>query len=323
LLDYCAESQNSDGSFKITGYEFKPANPFIETIPSRNVRGACFFALAFLKHKDYTKSYKPFVDKIFHFVRTKPNIDNFAAAVCAYAKVHLEEKTDQTYLRQLEIRSYSTGNSRYWDNKKDERSSDSVRVLISSYVAMTYYKLNEISSVKPIINFLIKHQKADGGFGDIYTSAVGLEPLALMAEYYAADKTSMMVKVWTLEDQPKMTRVNSNDVKGKVTILDLPIDMIKDATVMGSGFGFAQVTWVYSFSVIYDKLSDYFAINVATTTEDLVSKITICARQKKETSDDENSDKVILMKVNMPSGFAFLAETSDLRKQSNHIKVRV
>lgn len=339
-MEYVIGSQNNNGSFDITGYDMQmEADAQTKKPVSKNIRLACFYTLAYLKYRDPADVNIEVVKKAVVFIQSQPGIDNFAAAVCAYTGLYVKEilpevSFGENYLKMLAMKSITDGNTRYWNNtmksndkKIETTTSDSVRVLISSYVAMTYDKLNETEEMKPIIKFLMHEQKADGGFGDVYTTAIGMEPLSLMANFYAAKSTNMEIEVWTSDSLEKKTAklINNNNnnntaLTEKYQNIEIPLNKQNvSVSVKGRGYGFGHVTLFYSYMMIEDQLSDYFFANYTPHIAP-ISHLKVCVRQKKEDVESEES-KVIVMEVNLPSGFIYLPELTNPMKTNSTIKV--
>lgn len=304
-LNLLATRQNVNGKFEMIDYTYDYYySPYFETSTSRDVRYTCFTLLAFLTNRDFvTKDYSNVINKAFAYFEYINSMENYAAAVCAYAASLYNPTKARSLLITLEKNSYTDGIDRYWDNVKSNYSSSCIRMQISSYVALAYIKLGDYLSAKQIINWLLKQRQANGEFCYQFTSAIGFEALSEYAAYYGIENTDMEVKVETEAKLPKTTRVNNSNAKD-VQVLILPNNNHR-ATVTGTGYGFAQVQLHYSYSKNVAQLSSYFIMDVKTTLSN-ISTVNVCVR--KQRTEDKGD---ILLEMNLPSGYTYLAENSN------------
>jgi CD109 antigen len=310
-LDLVAQRQNVNGKFEMIDYTYYSLS---ETPISSQVHYTCFALLGFVTNHGFVKDYSNVINKAFFFVRNNPSINNYAASVCAYAAAHYDLTLARSFLSKLEKVSYTDGIDRYWDDVKGYHSGSCARMQIASYVALTYIKLEQYSNAKQIINWLLKQRQANGEFCYTFTSGVGFEALSEYAAYYKVENTDMEVKVETEAKKPKTTRVNNGNAK-EVQVLIMPNNN-HNATVTGTGYGFAQVQLHYSYTKVVEQFSNYFVMNVNTIVSNF-SIVRVCVRKTKVSDSD-----MIMIEMNLPSGFTYQAEMTSPMVQSKLVQVK-
>lgn len=313
-----------------SGFSYCKGPNYDMTIPrekiASNVHQKSIILLAFLKSKsfipDFNKLYSQFVGRqLTHITALVMLADPYASALAAYT-LSWEGSFDsisksKELLDQLKKEnSHEEGEKRYFfiNGTKYEKFNK----LMSSYVALTYIKLNMTEEAKPIINWLSLSANVSISNLEPHHSAVLIEALTEAAKVLTKTKSNYTLAIET-EDFASLWTVNKSNMHDyKYREISRGGHFLK---LTANGEGYLSVD---AFCEKYRKEAKSSNIldlevktkNVSAGINDIGS-LEICIK----CTLGECSDMVIL-EVQLQSGFVYVEILNEFHKVE-HVKVRI
>lgn len=314
-LDYIKSKQQSNGEFDNFG-NF-PATRDKYGTPAASYFKTAFVLIPFLKFKGLVdKSYVDVIQKGLNYLKSNENrwqlnCEGYSVAAFAYA-LNNDKINANRLLSEIEKLSVDLG-----DNKKCykvSRDDSECELRHTSYAALAYIQLNEISKVLPLVNWLIISNNLNFFYSNTHDYALATEPIAKLAKYLKTESTQLKI---TLKNERNFEKiVNINDENSEV-FHDIQFPQYsQDVISTANGHGYCSITTIFERIISLPKVTAKFKLTVSPTERNDKEKIVkICA--------DYVGNSVVMnviYDVEMPSGYVFV-EVINLESQAGDIKV--
>lgn len=300
-LSYLSRTQNTDGSFSESGYAKTPTYP---TEISRNVRYTSFVLLAFLENRSY--NYGTLIQNAFTYIQNRlTTLDNYAAAIAALALAMDNKRAEAIQLLDiLERNAIVNGNSHYWNLRGLSTSSETI-ILITSYVALAYLKVNMPDRASLAVSYLMSVRNPNGYFYSAHDTAMAMEAIAEMAivqrrdNFYTGDSYDLSISFTNDKNHKEEMRITKSNWD-KVQYKEFP-KYTKDVTVSVSGIGYASMALVFEFYLVVDQISTNYQLDLELVTGDTQkAEIRACATNKLKDHED-----MTMMVFTLTGGFVY------------------
>lgn len=218
-------------------------------------------------------------------------------------------KTLSQYIEKLKANAIEHDGLMHWCRElKLQRSTDSpsIKVEIAAYSIMAMVEANLVTDAVPIMKWLMTQRTDTGGFYSTTDTVVGIEALALMAEnLYNGKEMNLEVKL----NDKRIFRIDKENAlvlqSGKLA----PNKHSVRCNVIGNGTAFVQIASSYN-TLVKEPVTKFHltAVDISKSPERLDVKI--CTAFIPE--EGKNTTSMTLIEINLPSGFEYDKETSDL-----------
>lgn len=313
-LDYLKGKAGIDGTFTDDGYSknhyegYDPLNSKIYT--------TAFVLIAFLQYKELFDSteYNDLIKKGTEYLEEKyDNADNLAAAISINTFDFTNLEKFETNIESLNRVSHNHGSKTYYFVKT--KQNNQLNVIMSSYVALAYLKIKKYHKAKPIINWLLDVRKFDNDFFELHDTALAMEAITELAKVSSITVPNFEFDI-TSSSLSKTLFVNKTNM-GKQQYVDIPPykDELKVKAV-GKGFLLIDLICYQYKTAVFDN--EMFNIEVTTKKNSYNAVIDI--KLKYTPPNDENIDEMVIMEVQLQSGFVYEESNNDFK---NHPYVKV
>uniref|UniRef100_A0A1I8MSQ9 TEP1-F n=1 Tax=Musca domestica TaxID=7370 RepID=A0A1I8MSQ9_MUSDO len=307
-LSYLASTQHMDGSFPYTGYVFYPAQ--------QNRFGfTAFVLMTFLEDAKYVQKYKTAIEKGLKFLdeSVDKTDDVYALSIMALT-LQMARHSSATKVLEKLMKFKQMSDDRVWWSQSDHNNAKDVE--ITAYVLMAMLEANADSkSTKNIFKWLTEQRNERGGFKSTHDTVVGLQALVKYSMKYNSI-ANLNVRVKYTAKNHKAESLKSGEIvvdSNNVMILqteELPRNT-RAVEIEASGQGNSLLQLSYHYYVVNDENYQHFRIEPKTkmlNPEEMF--LEICFSYKGEKSAVAGATNMIIMEVNLPSGFTTNDEDS-------------
>lgn len=293
---------------------------------SKKVHEKSYILLAFLKNKafipNFESLYSSFVTRELKTISILATfVDAHANAMYAYAlawkgTVESIDKSKELLGQITNTNSKLNGDERYYFvNKTGSMASNDIKILVTSYVALTYIKLNMAKEVEPIISWLSKNTRPGTSYSEPYYSAVAIEALTEAAKVLTNAESNYTLEINT-EDSTNTWQVdksNMHEYKYK--------EISRGGHVLNltaSGHGFMSVDAACEKYRTTAKSSDILDLTVTTegvSQSNKIGSLDICIK-----CTSENCSDMVILEVQLQSGFIYVESLNEFFTVP-HVKV--
>uniref|UniRef100_A0A1I8PV47 TEP1-F n=1 Tax=Stomoxys calcitrans TaxID=35570 RepID=A0A1I8PV47_STOCA len=301
-LDYLAENQRPNGEFTFTGYLFYPAQ--------QNRFGfTAFVLMTFLEDRRHSQKYKSVIEKGLNFLSENLNdINDIYALSIMAATLKMAKHKDSTKIIEKLMEKINEKDGLRWWSANDKSSEKDVE--ITSYVLIAL--LETPGNYGPIIKWLLGQRNSQGGFMSTHDTVVGLQ--ALVKYYKSNTHKSPGIKLqYVAEDDKGITMKTDEFAIDSESNIGIQTHILPRSTrfvkfnATGSGQSLLQLSSHYYKAS--DEDTQHFQIK---TSSERVNENTIdldiCFSYQQ--SDGSAFTNMVIMEVNLPSGFRTDAEFS-------------
>lgn len=290
-LSFLSRTQNSDGSFRVTGYAQASENS-----NSFTVRYTSFVLLAFLENRE--SGYTNLINNALKYIETySTSCDNYCAAITALALAMGSKTTASSQLLEiLDQNKVLSGNHAYWNQINHQSSQNDIKILITSYVALAYMKLNNPNKAGPAIGYLISVRNPNGHFYSAHDTAMAMEAIAEFAKFkytgtmFKTDQYDLSISFTNQKKEKEEMRVNKTNWD-KVQYIEMP-KYSRNVEVKIEGIGYASMALIYEFYKTVDVNSKTFSLDLEYNRGDAKkAEVKACATN---TGDKDISEQSIL-----------------------------
>lgn len=234
-------------------------------------------------------------------------IDAYATALYAYTLAwegsDLSKDKSKNLLEQLtKSNSIKNADSRvYFINQAGNLADDNMKQLVSSYVALTYIKLNMTDEVEPIIKWLSKNTKPGPGYREPFYSAVAIEALTEAAKVMTNAESNYRVNIKTEDYEDTWTVDKSNMHEYKFKEISKGGHMLN---LTANGQGFMSIDAACEKYRTTAKSSDILDLTVTATgvsSWNNVGSLEICIK-----CTQGNCSDMVILEVQLQSGFIYV-----------------
>lgn len=231
----------------------------------------------------------------------------------------------------------------------------SYKIEIAAYALLTYIEAsktdeNLIFDAAKIMNWLISKRNSLGGFYSTQDTAIGLQALAAMAKENFDPNTNMEISIKNQNNEFRNFTINSNNAK---TLQQQELQtQSTNVEIKATGKGFAIVQISQQFNMNIKTPSKWFNLIVKkkpVSNENLLH-LEVCTsynpdadqthEQAKNSENDEYFDdddlpnankkvviamedllQMVMLEINLPSGFVFDSDALNLLKETPNVEV--
>ncbi|CAG9810781.1 unnamed protein product [Chironomus riparius] len=317
-LEALKSKQNLDGGFT----NFGDFPEFDRTESRSSYVETAFVLIPFLKLRKTTigQNYQTQITKAFNYLKSNKNkIGNSkeGIAIAAYAYGLAGETIEvKNLLDDLQEASLGfPGNKKCF---KIMRSAEQCDMRHTSYAALAYLSINDISNAAELVNWLVKDLNLKYLYSNTHEYAVATEPIAKIASILKVDKTNLKVTVRNERNftaSASITKKNAN----KMHFIEFP-EYSQDVISTAEGHGYCSITTLYEKLIKLPQISTSFALTVTPTKSSsnrFESIFQVCAEYNYARY---TSIVNVIYEVEMPSGYVY-AGIDDLESKYKDIKL--
>jgi hypothetical protein len=308
-LDYCKMNQDSNGKFQSSWlWSDIPFEPDTETQESFDIRHTAFVLISYLKNPKLNNRYKGTIENAFNYLDVSKYIaDSFALALIAYCYA-LNGQNQKTLDILLELNQNVATNKNgkfvYWSSPNEH---ERFKVILTSYTALAYIKINQESKAKLFVEWLITQRNPQGDFFDDFDTAIGTEAVVEMARQ--PRQTNMNVQVENAIGEKVVDYMVNKENALSPYYFEIP-KHFSEYKITASGMGKVVVGAFYEFTKNDDILRDTFDLNVHPTKSDYQATIKTCVNYKMQSKLNET----VIMEFALASGFVYEPQLNDFSK---------
>ncbi|XP_037809422.1 CD109 antigen-like [Lucilia sericata] len=295
-LEYLVSQQKSNGEFLYTGYllDSKHENAYGLT---------AFILMAFLENQTYVEQHQKTIEIGVKFLNSNLNNTNdiYVLTLMATALKRAKHQNADILINQLKSRANENNGLRWWSGNNQNLAND---IEITAYAAIIL--LDTPGDHTSILKWLIKQRNAKGGFTSSHDTVVGLE--ALVKFYLESNEVAN-----------GEFHVNSNN------ILELQKHELPTTThhiiFETEGNGASLIQLVQQYNIINDTEFRHFEIRPkAIYKNEKEINLKVCFIYQTESHMTNETSNLVIMEINLPSGFRSEAESSMSLRQNNIVQ---
>ncbi|XP_070504691.1 CD109 antigen-like [Chironomus tepperi] len=302
-LDVLKTKQNRDGGFT----DFGSFPEFDRTGSKSNYFETAFILIPFLKLRktEIGKKYENQITNAFKYLKSNRNNigdSKMGLALAAYAFGLAGETIEAKNLLD-ELQSASVSHSENKKCFKIKRSSESCDMRHTSYAALAYLAIDDISNAAKLVNWLVKDLNLKYLYSNTHEYAVATEPIAKIATILKVDNTDIKV---TVKNERNFTASASITKKNadQMQFFEFP-EYSQNVISFAEGHGYCSITTLYEHLIKISRLSSSFSLTVTpkiSAGSKFDSKIQICAQFNHPLY---SSLVNVIYEVEMPSGYVY------------------
>lgn len=282
-LDKLRMKQNVDGSF---------TNDPVELLETQQSILTAQITLAFIKYRKYSDKYEEVITNAMKYLNsTKEGLvsDNEKVIVAYTFAMHGDEESSKKITSSMQ--------NLFLSATKDD-SKMSMHVETASY--LIELKINNHDDAKAEVEWLLTQRNVDGSFYSPRDTVQALNALNSYATYKHKKQTKLSFQF----DNKAESLVDENVVK----FINLSKQNQHNLNIFGDGLGYVTVHYEYVQKSTFSSRKN-FVINVKTT-ELLGDKLEIEVNVKLIASG-MNKANLVIIEVEMPSGYEYYRQTED------------
>ena len=314
-LDYFKNRQQSNGEFENFG-DFPSTEDKYGT-PAASYFKTAFVLLPFLKFKSLVgKNYDAVIQKGFDYLKSNENrwnlnYEGYPVAAYAYA-LNNDKINAHRLLDEVEKLSVDLGNNKKC--YKVSRDDSECQVRHTTYTALAYIQLNEISKALSIVKWLTTVQNLNYFYSNTYDYALTTEPIAKLAKHLKTDQTKLTITLKNERNFQKIVDINEENsaIFQNIEFPQLSQDVISTA----NGYGYCSITTIFERTILLPKVTRKFKLTVTPVDKNDREKIVKVCAEYVGNSVVMNA----IYEVEMPSGYVY-TEIMDIESQRGDIKV--
>ncbi|XP_073826198.1 thioester-containing protein 1 allele S1-like [Musca autumnalis] len=307
-LKYLASTQHMDGSFPYTGYLFYSAQ--------QNRFGfTAFVLMTFLEEQKYAQKFRTEIDKGLKFLNDNwdKTDDVYALSIMAVT-MQMAHHTISTQILDKLMQYKQEVDNRIWWTQKDRSNAKDVE--ITAYVLMALLDANkDVEDSKRVLQWLTEQRNQRGGFKSTHDTVVGLqamvkystkynsiEDVKVTVEYTARNKDGDSVKAGEIIVDANNVHILQTEELPKTT---------RSVEIEASGMGNSLLQLTYHYYIVNDATFQHFQIEPKTkflNPAEILLEICFTYKPQQQSSDATN---MIIMEVNLPSGYTSNDEDSN------------
>lgn len=317
-LDELKKKQNPNGSFKDFG-SF-PAFKTRKNLNTDEYFETAYVLIPFLKLRKSFKRYEKVIKNAFNFLNSSEKKLSATLRGCAIAAYAYALDNNRIAAKEL-LDKLEDAYIAYPNNRKCfkiSRASLKCSLRHTSYAALAYLTIGEISEATKLVHWLLKDMQLKFFHLNTHEYAVATEPVAKLAAILKVPKTDFTVTLRNERNFSAALRIKATN-KNQMQFIEIP-EYSHDVSYAAEGHGYCSVTVLYEQLIAIRRVSTSFSVNVnfiVTPRKKYESKVKICARQTDEFAITLFN---VIYEIEMPSGYVY-SEVVDIQRKQNQIKV--
>ncbi|XP_061390945.1 thioester-containing protein 1 allele R1-like, partial [Musca vetustissima] len=314
-LDYLASNQKADGDFAYTGYLFYPAQ--------QNRFGfTAFVLMTFMENKKYSKKYTATINKGLQFLSNNLERDHdvYALSIIA-AAFGMAKHVDSPKDRDKLLAKVNDKDKQRWWSANDKNGEKDVEITAYALLALLDISPHEYHSA--IFQWLMQQRNSKGGFQSTHDTVMGLQAIVKYSQLNAANGNNqqMALRYAALDGKGNEVKADDFAINGDNNLI-LHTHKLPRSTrsvnfkATGSGQTMLQLSSLYYMAE--QMPMQHFRIQAKAQFMNLQElNVEICftyletISSANSKSDDKTSfSNMVIMKLNLPSGYRTDAEFS-------------
>ncbi|KAL7011176.1 hypothetical protein ACKWTF_014135 [Chironomus riparius] len=331
-LDIVRDKQESNGTFTHANFDFYYGFPYDQRNPNfvftEQYIAAAYCIIPVIRYRNFMDGrYDNLVNKAFKYLDDDSNrlqVMRHGLSVASYVYALNNQPEKAKNLLKVIEQAYI----HYEDNKKcykiveDDPDCD---IRHTSYVALTYLKLNDLISAEPIVYYLMDIKEYSYYWTETRYLSIITEPIAEMGVQLNVADTNLGI---TIKDE-KNFRQDFTITDGNSAIpqsIEMPSGSAQVSSVV-SGKGYCTVTSIFERLVRVPVIDNTFSLTVTTRTDsgsgmiNIMKTVQVCAKYNKQTGMKPVLVNV-LYEVEMPSGYIFIEHKEIRDSQESRDKIK-
>ncbi|KAL7011180.1 hypothetical protein ACKWTF_014138 [Chironomus riparius] len=329
-MDVLQGLQETDGTFTSSNFNYYYGFPVDNQDESYKYTEK-YFAVAYclipaVRHKKFMDGrYDNFIKKGFSYLDKDDNrlqVMSYGLSVAAYVyALDNQPEKAKNLLKDVE-KAYiqHENNKRCYKIFEGDEACD---VRHTTFVALTYLTLNDITKAEPVIYYLLSKKQVYDYTQDTKHLAVVTEPIADMGVLINVEDTNLKVTVkdeHSFNKDIKITDENSADPQ----TIEMPQGSEEVSTVI-SGKGYCTISAIFERIVVVPEVNRVFSLDIKTRQESsspVITIVEVCVTYNQQTGMKPVLVNVVY-EVEMPSGYVFIeVKDSDKHNEIKEITTR-
>ncbi|XP_037809423.1 CD109 antigen-like [Lucilia sericata] len=314
-LEYLSSQQNSNGEFPYTGYLLSPHH--------KNEYGlTAFILLAFLENGTYSTKYQNTIQNGLEFLNSNLNNINdiYALSLTAAVMKRAKHPSANNLIKLLNSHSKEENGLKWWSGDDHNLADD---IEITAYAAITL--LDTPGDHTSILKWLIEQRNANGGFTSSYDTAAGMEALVKFSQIYRNPENVNLKISYSATNLEDIVVANDELFMDSNNILDLQTQELPQTTRRINfeieGYGAALVQLNHQYNIVNDREFRHFIIRPnAKVKNNNDINLEVCFVYQGFYDINNEVTNMVIMEINLPSGFAFEAENSMSLRQNKIVQ---
>ncbi|KAM7351081.1 uncharacterized protein ACRADG_004066 [Cochliomyia hominivorax] len=292
-LKYLADQQKSNGEFPFTGYLLNPKHKSKYGL-------AAFILLAFLESEKYAPKYQLNIHNTIEFLNSNLNNIDDLYEISLIGTTIKRAKHQNAYIlvKQLQNHVIEMNGCKWWSGMDQNLAND---IEITSYAAMCL--LDTPGDHTSILKWLVEQRNSNGGFKSSYDTVVAKDQ-----EGYEVDSNEVRVDSSNIFDLQKYELPNTT----REVIFEME----------GNGVSLVQLT--HQYNLINEDEFRHFLIEPKPKFKNSQElNLEICFTYQSDSNVSIDATNMIIMEVNLPSGFISDAENSKSLKEHHLVCLEI
>ncbi|XP_005182170.2 thioester-containing protein 1 allele R1 [Musca domestica] len=316
-LDYLAGNQQPAGDFAYTGYLFYPAQ--------QNRFGfTAFVLMTFMENKKYSKKYKNIIEKGLQFLNGNVDKDHdvYALSIMAAAFGMAKHENSTKVLDKLLAKALTKDKLRWWSANDKNGEKD---VEITAYALLALLEISSGDDHSAIFEWLMQERNSKGGFQSTHDTVVGLQAIVKYSQINSASNNQQInLRYAALDDKGREMKTDEFTINGENNLI-LQTHKLPRSTrsinfkATGNGQSMLQLSSLYYITEEtglkhFDIKPKAHRVNVLELNVEICfTYLTPSSKMATKKNDDDNGphfSNMVIMKLNLPSGYRTGAELS-------------
>ncbi|XP_017758263.1 PREDICTED: CD109 antigen-like isoform X2 [Eufriesea mexicana] len=324
-LQWLSNNQAPNGSF-----------PEVGTVSHRDMQGGAakglaltaFTLIAFLENAVSNGKYRNTINKgIDYIVRNINDLDDvYALSICTYVLNLAKHPYENAAFNLLESKVATKKDIKWWSkpiaiNDKNpwyHSLPRSVDVEMTSYALLTYLSRNLVVDSIPIMKWLVKQRNAEGGFASTQDTVIGIQALAKLGEKLVTKNNG--ISITFMYEGGGQSQININPDNSMILqkqVLPRKTRLV-NITATGNGFALIQVSFQYNLNVT--GAWPLFTLDPQVDKNSNANHLQLSICSGFVPTKEANESNMVVMEVNLPSGFTVDKESLPSLEVSQNVK---
>ncbi|KAG6796738.1 antigen [Apis mellifera caucasica] len=328
-LQWLSNNQAPNGSFPEVG---KVSHRDMQGGAAKGLTLTAFTLIAFLENANTNGRYRNTINKgIDYIVRNINDLDDaYALSICTYALNLAKHPYENTAFNLLESKAMTKEDIKWWNKPIPVNDKNpwyyslprSIDVEMTSYSLLTYLERNLIADSIPVMKWLVKQRNAEGGFASTQDTVIGIQALAKLGEKLITknndiQNNNISVTFAYEEGQNQMNINSDNSMILQKQMLSRKTRLV-NITATGNGFVLVQVTYQYNLNVT--GAWPLFTLDPQVDKNSNANHLQLSICSGFVPTKEANESNMVVMEVNLPSGFTVDKESLPSLEVSQNVK---
>ncbi|XP_006620960.1 CD109 antigen-like isoform X1 [Apis dorsata] len=329
-LQWLSNNQAPNGSFPEVG---RVSHRDMQGGAAKGLTLTAFTLIAFLENGNTNGRYRNTINKgIDYIIRNINDLDDaYALSICTYALNLAKHPYENTAFNLLESKAMIKEDIKWWNKPIPVNDKNpwyyslprSIDVEMTSYSLLTYLERNLIADSIPIMKWLVKQRNAEGGFASTQDTVIGIQALAKLGEKLITKNNDIQnnnISVTFAYEGGGQSQMNINSDNSMILqkqMLSRKTRLV-NITATGNGFVLVQVTYQYNLNVT--GAWPLFTLDPQVDKNSNANHLQLSICSGFVPTKEANESNMVVMEVNLPSGFTVDKESLPSLEVSQNVK---